>query len=145
MPNRSDVLTALAFDFGVRQIGVAVGQTLSHTANPVTVLKARDGQPDWQQIESLIETWQPTILLVGLPLNMDGSESEFCLRARKFGRKLAGRYGMKTLMVDERLSTREAKHRGGPRQSYRREPVDGLAAQVILETWLGEPEAALPP
>ncbi|WP_461516941.1 Holliday junction resolvase RuvX [Porticoccus sp.] len=139
----------LAFDFGTGQIGVAVGQTLTNTANPLTVLKARDGIPSWQQIEQLLLEWQPDQLLVGLPLNMDGSESEFCQRARKFARRLHGRFGISVVMVDERLTTFEAKghqHAQGKRAtSYRQQPVDDLAAVIILETWLSDPSAAVSP
>lgn len=143
------IVTALAFDYGLRAIGCAVGQTLSASASPVSVLKARDGQPDWQAVEEVISQWQPDLLLVGLPLNMDGSESEFCLRARKFARRLQGRFGLPVKMVDERLSSREAKGRSGRHgkdaHNYRKHPVDDLAAQIILETWLGNPDYALSP
>lgn len=139
MPEPCKPVTALAFDFGLKQIGVAVGQTLTGTASPAAIIKARDGQPDWQQVEGILKEWRPTLLLVGLPLNMDGSESDFCQRARKFARRLHGRFGLETLMVDERLSTREAKTRSGPRESYREDPIDNLAAQIILESWLNEP------
>jgi putative Holliday junction resolvase len=149
MPEQAAVppppVTALAFDFGLRQIGVAVGQTLTGSASPLTVISARDGQPDWTVVDALVKEWRPGLLLVGLPLNMDDSESEFCARARKFGRRLHGRTGLKTLMIDERLSTREAKARGGRRESYREHPVDNLAAQVILEGWLRDPEHAREP
>ncbi|MFA5631723.1 MAG: Holliday junction resolvase RuvX [Porticoccaceae bacterium] len=144
MPERPE-LTALAFDYGLRQIGIASGQTVTGSASPLAVIPARDGQPDWQQVEKILKDWKPRILLVGLPLNMDGSESDFCARARKFARRLEGRFGIETRMVDERLSTREAKDRGGYRQSYRRDPVDNLAAQVIMETWLREPESCVAP
>jgi len=144
MPDRP-ALTALAFDYGLRQIGIASGETVTGSAAPLTVISARDGQPDWQHVEKILKEWKPRILLVGLPLNMDGSESEFCARARKFARRLEGRFGIKTRMVDERLSTREAKERGGFRQSYRRDPLDNLAAQVIMETWLREPESCVVP
>ncbi|MCK9505223.1 MAG: Holliday junction resolvase RuvX [Porticoccaceae bacterium] len=138
-------ITALAFDYGVKQIGIAVGQTLTGTAAPVTVIKAQNGQPDWQQLEKILHNWAPGLLLVGLPLNMDGSESEFCLRARKFARRLQGRFGIKTQMVDERLSTREAKSRDGYRESYRSSPIDNIAAQIILEAWLNDPSQACEP
>jgi len=144
MPERPE-LTALAFDYGLRQIGIASGQTVTGSASPLAVIPARDGQPDWQQVEKILKEWKPRILLVGLPLNMDGSESDFCARARKFARRLEGRFGIETRMVDERLSTREAKDRSGYRQSYRRDPVDNLAAQVIMETWLLEPERCVAP
>jgi putative Holliday junction resolvase len=146
--------TIFAFDFGTRQIGVAVGQTLSGSANPLTVFKAKDGIPDWNQIKQLVEEWQPDQVLVGLPLNMDGSESEFCVRARKFARRLHGMFGLQVAMVDERLSTFEAKqqqkqgkNRGGSSGeiSYRDHPVDDLAAVIILQTWLSDPDSAKKP
>jgi putative Holliday junction resolvase len=136
----------LAFDFGTRQIGVAVGQTLAETANPLTVFKARDGIPDWGQIQKILEEWQPDQVLVGLPLNMDGTESEFCARARKFARRLHGMFGLQVGMVDERLSTFEAKYQQNRRvTSYRDHPVDDLAAVVILQTWLSDPALLLEP
>src|SRR5699024_5262439 len=122
----------LAFDFGTRQIGVASGQTITATASPLAQLPARDGMPDWEHVEALIREWQPAVILVGLPLNMDGTESALCTRARKFARRLHGRTGKPVLMVDERLSTREAKAldhsrgrhgRGRTGHSYREQPV----------------------
>jgi len=145
MPDNEPHLTALAFDYGLRQIGVAVGQTITGTASPAALISARDGMPNWQDVEKVLQTWQPQLLLIGLPLNMDGTESEFCQRARKFARRLEGRFGIKARMVDERLSTREAKERGGYRESYRRDPVDNIAAQIILESWLRDPQLGLDP
>ncbi|PCJ35387.1 MAG: Holliday junction resolvase RuvX [Cellvibrionales bacterium] len=135
----------MAFDFGTRQIGLAVGQTLTASGRPLAVLKARDGQPSWQQIADHIKQWQPDTLIVGLPLNMDGSESPFCQRARKFARRLQGRMVLPVRMVDERLSTAEAKSRGERPSSYRENPVDSEAACLILETWLQSPELGLLP
>ncbi len=135
----------LGFDFGTRQVGVAYGQTLSLSARPVAVLQAREGQPQWPQVLHLIEEWQPARLVVGLPLNMDGTESEFCLRARKFARRLRARAALPVAMVDERLSTRTAKSMAGPSADYRRRPVDSLAAVLILETWLADPDVAVEP
>lgn len=143
-PGRNGVI--LAFDFGTRQIGLASGQTVTRTASPLTALPARDGTPDWPALEQLIRDWKPSLLLVGLPLNMDGSESPFSARARKFARRLQGRTGREVLMVDERLSTREAKERDGRRSgSYRDQPVDAIAACVVLETWFSAPELARTP
>lgn len=130
---------ALGFDFGDRRIGVASGQTLSGTAEPLTMLPARDGIPDWSRIEALIDEWQPDVLVVGLPLNMDGSESEMSRRARKFGRRLEAWYGRSVAMVDERLTSYEAKGQviaeGGSRD-FGRDGVDDRAAVLILQTWL---------
>ncbi len=132
-------LSILAFDYGTKQIGVATGNTLTGNTQPVAVIKARDGQPNWSQLTALVDTWQPTLLLVGLPLNMDASEGELCARARKFARRLQGRLGLPVKMVDERLSTLEARDIAGTGSSYDPgKPVDGIAAALILQTWLSD-------
>ncbi len=143
--NASRPICVLAFDFGTRHIGLAVGQTLTSSSRPLTVLKARDGQPNWQEIADYIKQWEPDELIVGLPLNMDGSESPFCQRARKFARRLHGRMALPVKMVDERLSTAEAKSRTNRPESYRNNPVDSEAASLILETWLQNQETGLTP
>lgn len=134
-------IRALGFDYGTRQIGVAVGQSLTGSAEPLRELRARDGVPDWEQIARLISEWRPDALVVGLPLNMDGSPSEMSARAEKFARRLQGRFGLPVHCIDERLSTFEAKQslRDGGRTptSYRDNPVDSLAAVLLLQTWLG--------
>lgn len=137
--------TVIALDFGTRQIGLAVGQTLLGSARPLAVIKARDGQPDWADLTRRIGEWQPELLLVGLPLNMDGTESEFCARARRFARRLHGRLGIAVKMVDERLSTATAKTAGARPPSYRDHPVDGLAAALILGTWMQDHHLGLEP
>ena len=133
----------LAFDFGTRRIGVAVGNELLHSARELTPLPARDGIPDWNVVTRLIEEWQPDLFVVGLPLNMDGTESLMSTRARKFGNRLHGRYGKPCEMVDERGSTQEAKriaHTAGHRGNYREESVDCIAAVLILEGWFAHQE-----
>ncbi|MCK5529837.1 Holliday junction resolvase RuvX [Halopseudomonas sp.] len=131
---------AMAFDYGTRQIGVAVGQTLTGSAEPLTNLRARDGVPDWEQIARLIREWEPNVLVVGLPLNMDGSASDMSERAARFARRLNGRFQLPVETVDERLSTFEAKQHlkshGRTPSSYRDDPVDSLAAALLLQTWL---------
>ena len=99
----------LAFDYGLKWIGCAVGQSLTGSASPLPALRAKDGTPRWEEIEALIKDWQPQQVLVGLPLNMDGSESEMCTRARKFGNRIHGRFGVAVSFADERLSSFEAK------------------------------------
>lgn len=129
----------LAFDYGLRQIGVAVGNALLHTSQPLAILKARDGQPDWQAVVTLCEEWQPDLLLVGDPLNMDGSVSPLAERARKFSRRLEGRLGKPVEMVDERLSSfaiKQEQRERGHRGDYQRDPIDSLAAELILQDWL---------
>lgn len=131
----------LAFDFGTRRIGVASGQEMLGTGQPLAMLPARDGIPDWQQIEALLAEWQPDMVLVGLPLNMDDTENEMCARARKFGKRLHGRYHVTVEMVDERLTSFEAKGEvmaGGGSRDFGRHGVDDRAAVLILETWCRE-------
>ena len=133
----------LAFDYGTRRIGVAVGNELLHSARELTPLTARDGIPDWNVVSRLISEWQPDLLVVGLPLNMDGSESDMSIRARKFGNRLHGRYGKPCEMVDERGTTREAKliaREAGHKGNYRQDSVDGIAAILILEGWFAHQE-----
>ncbi|MEG3127147.1 Holliday junction resolvase RuvX [Pantoea cypripedii] len=130
--------TLLGFDFGTKSIGVAVGQQLTGTARALTALKAQDGTPDWNQIERLLKEWQPNYVVVGLPLNMDGTEQELTARARKFANRLHGRFGVRVELQDERLSTVEARaglfERGGYR-ALQKGRVDAQSAVIILEDW----------
>ncbi len=131
--------TILGFDFGMKNIGIAVGQELTRTANPLTAIKARDGIPDWDQIAKLLSEWQPALLIVGLPLNMDGTEQEMTAAARRFGNRLHGRFQLPVEWQDERLSTYEALDHLGIRSkmdSRQRSDVDQLSAQLILQSWL---------
>ena len=128
-------MTLIAFDHGTHKIGVASGNGLIGTASPLAPLPCRDGQPDWESIAALLADWRPDQLVVGLPLNMDGSESESSQRARKFARRLHGRFGIRVWMIDERLSTREARERTGTRRADPK--VDSMAAAVIAEGYLG--------
>ena len=133
--------TLLGFDFGLKNIGVAVGQELTLTANPLTVIKARDGIPDWDKIEALLDEWQPQLLIVGLPLNMDDSEQEMTAASRRFGHRLHGRFQIPVEWQDERLSTYEALDQLGIRnkmQSNKRGDVDRISAQLILQSWLNQ-------
>lgn len=130
--------TVIAFDFGTKKIGVAVGQSVTCSASPLPTLKAKDGIPDWNQIERLLREWQPNRVVVGLPLNMDDSESELTARAKKFANRIHGRFGVPVELMDERLSTREAKELAftmGHKGNFDDDPVDSLAARLILESW----------
>lgn len=132
-------LTLLGFDFGTKQIGVAVGQTLTNTAKPLGLVNAKDGIPNWQQLQAIIQQWQPDGFVVGIPYNMDDSESEMSLRAKKFANRLHGRYGKPSYHQDERLSTREAKQRlsqDPEYESWKKFPLDSVAAALILQDWL---------
>lgn len=130
----------LGFDFGLGWIGVAAGQGLTRTASPLPPLRARDGIPDWDDIDALVRDWKPVGFVVGIPYNMDGSDSDMGRRANKFRKRLHGRYGLPAEGVDERLSSREARNqlgrKGGSLSRARQAQVDSVAAQLILETYL---------
>ena len=128
----------LAFDFGTRRIGLATGQTITSTTLALPPLPAKDGTPDWSMLDKTINEWQPDTLVVGIPLNMDGTISEMSRRARRFANRIQDRYQRPCYLIDERLSTAEAKEihfaQGGG-TNFRKESVDGIAAQIILEGW----------
>ena len=130
--------TMLAFDFGTKSIGVAVGQQITATASPLAAIKAQDGIPNWDLIEHLIKEWQPSQIVVGLPINMDGTEQEMTLRARKFSHRIFGRFKVPVITHDERLTTAEAKERlfelGGYKKLTKGK-VDSVSAVLILESW----------
>ncbi|KGM07842.1 putative Holliday junction resolvase [Methylophaga thiooxydans] len=131
----------MGFDFGMKNIGIAVGQELTHTANPLTAIKARDGIPDWEQIHKLLDEWKPQLLIVGLPLNMDGTEQDMTAAARRFGNRLHGRFNIPVEWQDERLTTFEALDQMGIRSKMdarQRSDVDQLSAQLILQSWLNQ-------
>lgn len=130
--------TLLGFDYGSRRIGVAVGQRITRTASALTTLAALDGQPDWHEIETLIATWQPDALVVGLPLTLDGSHSDTTRAAERFARRLHGRFHLPAYLHDERLSSHAAEHWSTER-SGKTAPghtLDHVAAQIILQDWL---------
>lgn len=130
--------TMLAFDYGTKSIGVAVGQQITGTASPLAALKATDGIPNWDQIEQLLKEWQPAQLVVGLPTNMDGTDQAITLRARKFSKRLFGRFKLPVITHDERLTTVEARERlfelGGYKKLTKGK-IDSVSAVLILESW----------
>ncbi len=117
----------LALDFGLKYIGVAVAERRHGTATALSTVGARDGLPIWDRLDALVRDWAPEGFVVGLPLNMDDSESDMSEAARRFGARLGRRYGIGVEFVDERLSTFEAIRRGGAHDT---------AALIIAETWL---------
>ncbi|OOF44413.1 Holliday junction resolvase RuvX [Rodentibacter trehalosifermentans] len=131
-------ITALAFDFGTKSIGCAVGQSITGTAQALPAFKAQDGIPNWENIEKCLKEWKPDVVVVGLPLNMDGTEQELTLKAKKFANRLNGRFGVKVILQDERLTTTQARseifERGGFR-ALKKGKVDGISACLILESW----------
>ncbi|MFZ5561662.1 MAG: Holliday junction resolvase RuvX [Pseudomonadota bacterium] len=137
----------LAFDFGTKRIGVATGQAVTGTAAPLPPVPARDGLPAWDRLDALLAEWTPEALVVGLPLNMDDSESELSRLARKFARRLAARYRLPVFMCDERLSSHAARGLLRDVQARRRgklPALDSTAAVLIAEAWLADPRPLAP-
>ena len=151
MPDLKRPSSLLAFDFGLKQIGVAYGQTLTSSAKGIDIIKALDGVPKWSEVGAVIELWKPNIALVGLPINMDDTESELSGRARKFARRLHGRFNIEVQMVDERLTSQEAKsfvREQSGRQQVRTHDltkIDHIAAALILQSWLNDPSLGQQP
>ncbi|WP_076407897.1 Holliday junction resolvase RuvX [Shewanella sp. UCD-KL12] len=131
-------ITVLGFDYGTKSIGVAIGQSLTGSANPIGSIKAVDGIPKWEELGMLIEEWQPDLVVVGLPLNMDGTEQEITQRAKKFANRINGRFGVKIATQDERLTTADAKARlfeFGGYKALTKGQVDAMSAVLIIESF----------
>ncbi|MCP4432551.1 MAG: Holliday junction resolvase RuvX [Gammaproteobacteria bacterium] len=135
----NQISTVIGFDLGTVYTGVAVGQTITGQANPLQALKSRRRKPDWSGIASLITTWQPQKLIVGLPTRLDGSDDEMTDAAKKFGRQLEGRFHIDTVMVDERLTTREAYNISIESGEFKnKQQIDSISAVLLTESWLRE-------
>ena len=151
--------TFLAFDFGTKRIGIAVGQELTKTATALTTLTRLDNKIDWNAIDQLFKEWQPQAVVVGLPLDGDGAETDISRGAKRFGNQLQARYHIETFWMDERLTSVEAermiaashagkKPRGGGARTGKsrvnkysagvKGEVDRLAAKLILESWFNQ-------
>jgi len=137
------IQTVLAFDFGLKRIGIASGDTLTRTAAPRAAVPAKAGQPDWDSITRQVRALQPALLVVGAPYNVDGSPGALAPAARRFATELEQRFGLPVNMVDERWSSLEAaealkaqRAAGDRRRRVTREHIDSAAAAVILERWL---------
>ncbi|MDN5850245.1 MAG: Holliday junction resolvase RuvX [Nitrococcus sp.] len=140
-PRQAPAEIYLGFDYGWRRLGIAVGQRLTGSAQPLTTLPCQKGQPEWEALLALIETWQPAALVVGIPYHADGSASTTTLQATAFARHLERCCGLCVHQVDECLSSHEARrrlHAAGQtvQGTTGKARVDRLAAQIILETWL---------
>ena len=127
----------MAFDYGLRNIGIAIGQNITKSASTFYSVKAKEGKPDWIKLDSIVEEWQPSLFIVGDPFNMDGTKSDFQKRISKFSSELNKRYDVRVHMMDERLTTKEAKERiknevKGIKGSSNKHSI---SAQIILEDW----------
>ena len=135
--------TVLAFDFGTRRIGVAVGNTLTRRAHPLTTIEGERNDERFAAIAALVAEWQPGTLVVGLPTHADGSAHDMTLRAQRFARQLDGRFGLPVAMVDERWTTeaaQSAQDAAGVAGRKGRAVRDQIAAQLILQSWFDEPD-----
>ena len=142
MPAPSSAM-ALGFDFGLRRIGVAAGDTLTQAAAPLTAVHHSAAGPDWPALDRLLGEYRPTVLVVGYPYNDDGTAGTLAGAASGFAATLAQRYGLPVERVDERFSSQEAQAElraqraaGTRRRRVQRADVDSLAAAIILERWL---------
>lgn len=146
----SGPVVLLGFDVGARRIGVAVGNTISMSASEVGVLDVFETGPDWPALDRWIKEWRPECLVVGDPATLDGGEQPIRVRARAFAQAVGRRYQLPVEQVDERNTSIEAARRfavaraSGARKRHHAAQLDALAAVVILERWLGEPDTRLP-
>lgn len=131
----------MGFDFGTKRIGIAVGQTITQTARALATAQNKAGEPEWHLIEKLIKKWQPELLVVGIPLNMDGTEQRLTELARAFAEKCREKYQLPVEEIDERLTTKDAREQlftKGGYQALQDGQVDRLAAQLILQNWFAD-------
>ena len=143
MHNKSNVETVLAFDFGLKQIGVAFGQTITNQSTGIKIIKAKNGVPNWNEIETIVEEWNPNTLVVGLPINMDDSESDMSKLTRTFAKGLKDRIHKSVKLMDERLSSREAKNEVKEVfKNFDATKADHIAASFILQSYLNDPKLA---
>lgn len=148
----------MGFDYGTKRIGIAIGQTITATAYPLTTVLVKSQQPDWQHLQALVQEWQPQALIVGIPLHVDGSPNVITLAVQHFTQQLQQRYQLPVYMINETLSsvaaaekistfmqlpttkvpycTLTSKHSNKKKKT--RQGLDAVAAQVILETWFTE-------
>jgi putative Holliday junction resolvase len=138
----SDVIRAiLGFDYGRQRIGLATGQTITGTANPLTTLNAVQQAPDWAGIESHIRQWRPDALVVGIPRHLDGSESDMTRAAEKFSRQLEQRFDLPVYRIDESLTSFEAESRLKQEVKlgqHNKHEIDKIAAAIIVQSWLDQ-------
>ena len=143
MHNKSNIETVLAFDFGLKQIGIAFGQTITNQSTGIKIIKAKNGVPNWDEIKTIVEEWNPKTLIVGLPVNMDNSESEMSSLARTFAKDLKDRIHNSVKLMDERLSSREAKNEAKEfSKNFDTTKADHIAAAFILQSYLNDPKLA---
>ncbi len=135
----SSARSIIAFDYGTKSIGVAIGQEITVSASPLTAIKAKDGVPQWAEVQTILDEWQPDLIIVGLPLDLEGQPlTDITARARKFANRVHGRFGYPVELHDERLTTVEARaelFEQGGYKALSKGAVDSQSAVVILQSW----------
>ncbi|CAL4043880.1 Putative pre-16S rRNA nuclease [Buchnera aphidicola (Tetraneura ulmi)] len=132
-------MTIIAFDFGTKSIGVAIGQKLTYTARPLTSITTKKGIPDWINLKKIFLEWKPICVVVGLPLNIDGSKQKVTYQSERFAKQIKKKFGTKVYLHDERLTTIEAKNLIFKYKGYKflkKNLIDSQSAAIILESWL---------
>ena len=130
--------TVMAFDFGEKRIGVATGETVLKVAHPLTTINTEENEVKFSQIEKLIQEWRPALLVVGLPMHMNGESHLLTQLSKKFAQRLEGRFNLAVVMVDERLSSVEAAQNlsaAGVKATKQKAMLDAVAAQSILQSY----------
>jgi putative holliday junction resolvase len=130
--------TVMAFDFGEKRIGVATGETMLKVAHPLTTINGEENEIKFTQIAQLVQEWRPALLVVGLPLHMDGESHLLTQLSKKFAQRLEGRFNLPVIMVDERLSSAEASQQlnaAGIKGIKQKAMLDAVAAQTILQSY----------
>ncbi|WP_343189060.1 Holliday junction resolvase RuvX [Buchnera aphidicola (Chaitoregma tattakana)] len=128
----------ISFDYGTKYIGVAIGQNITNTGNILQSIRLKNKIVNWNKIKKIIKYWNPTSIIVGLPLNMDGTEQEFTIETKNFAYKISKKFKIKVYMHDERLSTIEAKHILFTKgiKNLTKNKINSTSALIILESWL---------
>lgn len=141
MSAENNYQTILGFDFGTKYIGIAVGQTITKSAKPLTTLFAVAGIPKWEELSRLIKEWRPNALVVGIPLNMDGTQQPITFKALYFAEQLKEKYKLPVYEIDERLTTIDARSQIFAAKGYKgltKTAIDSFAAKLILDDWLSQ-------
>ena len=137
--NKHSIACVIGFDFGLRRIGLATGQTITGTASPLATLEAVNHKPDWKSIETHIRQWKPDALIVGIPYQPDGEESDITRAARNFSRRLEQRFNLPVYTIDESLSSFEAElqlRQDIKISKHNKHEIDKMAAAIIVQSWL---------
>ena len=135
------ITSVLGFDYGLKRIGVATGQTVTGTSTPLTTIVQNEDDSHWREIEQLVTRWKPDVLLVGIPYMLDGSETEMGRHARKFRSQLEQRFGLPTELVDETLSSFQAEQELKQNMQlgqHNKAEIDRMAAAIIVQSWLDQ-------